>query len=307
MHSNIASKTIAGKRTTRKPIDELLTPEQEKELARLIQSGATANQKLTQTKLTSIEREALNEQVTAGLQARDLLMIRNQGLVGKVARRYFDTDLQFEDLMQEGQIGLLKAAERYDPEHGTRFSTYAVWWIRQTIGRAIANTGRAVRLPVNLGQRVMQVRRTEIELEQQFGRNATIAEVAAELNWPLPQVRHVHEAVVQVTPLEKIVGNGDNADTELQELLPDESIQRPDEEAERHLLSQEIEAALNALPEWEAKILQLRYGFADGKPLSLSELARQFGLSREGMRQITNRALLRLRRSASAKGLQEYT
>ncbi len=286
--------------------DELLTHDEEIALAKIITAWHEAEECLETGQGSAADKAVWQTACARGRAARDELVLRNQGLVGKVARRYFDTGLTFEDLMQEGQIGLIKAANRYDAQRGTRFSTYAVWWIRQAIGRAVANTGRMVRLPVNLGQKVMQVRRTEVQLQQEFGREATTDEIAIKLKWTPEQVTNVQGAVVNVTSLEKLVGPGDSADTELQELLPDETVQQPEDEAEDYLMSSEIQKAIDSLGEWEAGILRMRFGFEDGEMHPLSDLARRYGLSREGMRQVANRALDKIRRSEYSTGLQEY-
>ncbi|MFQ5408379.1 MAG: RNA polymerase sigma factor RpoD/SigA [Anaerolineales bacterium] len=286
--------------------DDLLTHEEEIKLAKILAQGRWAEKKLARATGSGSQMARWRSIVARAAAARDELVLRNQGLVGKVARRYFDTGLTFEDLMQEGQVGLIKAANRYDPGRGTRFSTYAVWWIRQAIGRAVANTGRMIRLPVNLGQRVMQVRRTELELAQALGRNATHAEVADKLEWTVEQVETVTNSVIPVTRLEQLIGPRDSADTELQELLPDETVLRPDEEADVNLLADEVARALSGLTPVEANILRLRYGFVDGEVHPLSDLARKYGLSREGMRQAANRALDKIRTSEHASDLKEF-
>lgn len=287
--------------------EPLLTRDEELALAAAIRIGHAAQARLeTDETLREADRNTLEADVQAGVDARNELVLRNQGLVGKVARRYFDTGLAFEDLMQEGQIGLIKAADRYDPEQGTRFSTYAVWWIRQSVGRAVANTGRMIRLPVNLGQRVMQVRRTGHELAQELGRHASTEEIADRLDWSVDRVNSVSDAAVPVVRLEELVGPGDSKDTELQELLADENSPQPEEQATSNLLAEQIEQALGSLGAREEAVLKLRYGFVDGRMYPLSELARKFGLSREGMRQLTNRALEKVRRSANSRALREY-
>ena len=286
--------------------DDLLTHDEEIKLAKILAAGRRAEKKLTRRRATKKEQAKWGSVAARAEAARDELVLRNQGLVGKVARRYFDTGLTFEDLMQEGQVGLIKAANRYDPARGTRFSTYAVWWIRQAIGRAVANTGRMIRLPVNLGQRLMQVRRTELELAQALGRDATSEEVAEKLEWTLEQVQTVTTSVIPVTRLEQLIGPKDSADTELQELLPDEHVLRPEEEADVNLLASEVSRVFESLSPSEANILRLRYGFVDGEAHPLSDLARKYGLSREGMRQAANRALDKIRRSEKADNLKEY-
>lgn len=287
--------------------EPLLTREEELELAHQVIASKNAVERLDSPEpISEEELERLYDAIEAGQNARNQLVMRNQGLVGKVARRYFDTGLSFEDLMQEGQIGLIKAADRYDPTQGTRFSTYAVWWIRQAVGRAVANTGRMIRLPVNLGQRVMQVRRAGHQLAQELGRHATPEEIAERLEWTLDRVVNVSEAAVPVMRLEELIGPNDSKDTELQELLADDSSLPPEEEATINLMLDEITEALSVLAAREEAVLKMRYGFVDGRMYPLSELARKFGLSREGMRQLTNRALEKVRRSPGSQALREY-
>ena len=286
---------------------DLLTHEEEIELAGYISAGRKAKERLEASRANARQRRAWERQIVRAKAARDQLVLRNQGLVGKVARRYFDTGLSFEDLMQEGQIGLIKAGERYDPSRGTRFSTYAVWWIWQAIGRAVANTGRTIRLPVNLGHRVMQLRRAENTLTQKYGREATSDELAEKLKWTTDQVETVSKSIVPIVRLEKMVGPGDELDTEVQDLMPDESVQLPEDEAEQRMLATEVaHALLDELTPWEASVLRMRYGFSDGRPHPLSDLARRYGLSREGMRQAANRALEKVRRSGYGDSLRAY-
>ena len=286
---------------------DLLTHEEEIELAGYISAGRKAKERLEASRANARQRRAWERQIVRAKAARDQLVLRNQGLVGKVARRYFDTGLSFEDLMQEGQIGLIKAGERYDPSRGTRFSTYAVWWIWQAIGRAVANTGRTIRLPVNLGHKVMQLRRAENTLTQKYGREATSDELAEKLKWTTDQVETVSKSTVPIVRLEKLVGPGDEPDTEVQDLIPDESEQRPEDEAEQRMLATEVaHALLDELTPWEASVLRMRYGFSDGCPHPLSDLARRYGLSREGMRQAANRALEKMRRSDYGDSLRAY-
>ena len=286
---------------------DLLTHEEEIELAGHISVGRKAKERLEAGRANARRRRTWERRIARAKAARDQLVLRNQGLVGKVARRYFDTGLPFEDLMQEGQIGLIKAGERYDPSRGTRFSTYAVWWIRQAIGRAVANTGRTIRLPVNLGHRVMQLRRAENALTQKYGREATSDEIAKKLKWTTHRVETVRKSTVPIVRLEKLVGPSDEPDTEVQDLMPDESVQRPEDEAEQRMLATEVaHALLDELTPWEASVLRMRYGFSDGCPHPLSDLARRYGLSREGMRQAANRALEKVRRSGYGDSLRAY-
>ncbi len=284
-----------------------LSHEEEIKLSGLISAGRKAKERLESGCTDRYRRRNLERQIALARGARDQLVLRNQGLVGKVARRYFDTGLLWEDLMQEGQIGLIKAGERYDSTLGTRFSTYAVWWIRQAIGRAVANTGRTIRLPVNLGHKLMQLRRAGHDLTQQYGREATIDELAEKLEWTTDQVETVSKSMVSVVRLESLVGPSNKADTEIQDLIPDEAVQGPEDEAEQRMLAEEVaQALLDELTPWEASVLRMRYGFHDGSPHPLSDLARRYGLSREGMRQAAKRALAKVRHSDYGDSLRAY-
>ncbi len=286
---------------------DLLNHKEEIELAGLISAGRKAKERLEADCTNWRRRRKWERQIARAKAARDQLVLCNQGLVGKVARRYFDTGLPFEDLMQEGQIGLIKAGERYDPSRGTRFSTYAVWWIRQAIGRGVANTGRTIRLPVNLGHKVMQLRRAENMLTQQFGRAATSDELAEKLKWTTDQVETVTKSTVPIVRLDKLVGPGNEADTEIQDLMPDESVQRPEDQAEQRMLATEVaQALMDELTPLEASVVRMRYGFSDGRQHPLSDLARRYGLSREGMRQAAKRALAKVRRSDYGDSLRAY-
>lgn len=285
----------------------LLSHEEEIDLAGLISAGRKAKERLEVGCAKGSQRRKWERQIAQAKVARDQLVMRNQGLVGKVARRYFDSGLSFDDLMQEGQIGLIKAGERYDPKRGTRFSTYAVWWVRQAIGRAVANTGRTIRIPVNLGHQVMQLRRAENLLTQEHGREATKDELAAKLEWTTDKVELVSKSMVPTIRLEKLVGSDSGADTEIQDLMMDENVQRPEEQTEQRMLATEVaQALLDELTPWEASVLRLRYGFGDGKAQPLSDLARRYGLSREGMRQAAKRALAKVRRSDYGDSLRAY-
>lgn len=286
----------------------LLNHADEIRLAGLVAKGKAASAKLAQGSNSAAAATRLDRDIVSAEYARTELLVRNQGLVGMVARRYFETGLTHEDLMQEGQIGLLKAIDRYDPYLGTRFSTYAVWWIRQSIGRAVVNTGRTIRLPVNLEQKAHQLRRTEMLLAQQLGRKATEAEIAEHLTWTIAQVRNVYIAVsvVDVVSTDEIVGSKSGTGIEFQELLSDGKVAQPEDQVGSDLLKRDIVSALDMLSPQDALILRMRFGFFGNEMYPLSDLSQEFGLSREGVRQAAGRAMEKIRRSRHANRLREH-
>ncbi len=277
----------------------LLSHADEIRLAGLVAKGKVAGAKLARGINSAAAAALLNNDIAVAEYARTELLVRNQGLVGNVARRYFETDLTHEDLMQEGQIGLLKAIDRYDPNLGTRFSTYAVWWIRQAIGRAVANTGRPIRLPVNLDQKVLKLKRAQKRLAQQLGRTATEVEVAGHLLWTVAVVREVSRAasLAEVDSIDEIVGSKGGTGIEFHEVLPDDEVARTEDQVWGTLRNKDIAAALAELSPKEAFILRLRFGFYADQDCALSNLSDILAMSREGVRQAVNRIIEKLQRS----------
>ena len=273
-------------------------------LAGLIATGKVARVELATGRACAADGARLDKDIGLAQAARTEFLLRNQGLVGMVARRYFETGLTHEDHMQEGQIGLLKAIDRYDPAKGTRFSTFAVWWIWQAIGRAVANTGSTIRLPANVKQKTMQLRRTETALMQQLGRTPNQAEVAQRLGWTVAQVRSVAASVVRVESVEDIAGNKGEPGSAWQPEISDASAAQPENEAGIGFLKKDIAAALDFLTPQEAAIVRMRFGFAGNEMYSLSAVSAQFGMSREGIRQVEARALGKLRKSPYANRLR---
>ena len=283
----------------------LLSHRDEMRLSNLVQKGRQASAKLAKQKNTAGNSERLKRDIVRSDNASLVLLERNQGLVGNVVRKYIGLGLSRDDLMQEGQIGLLKAIERYDPKRGTRFSTYAVWWIRQAVGRAVANTGRTIRLPVNLELETAQLRRAKAALMQNLGRDATEAELAKKLQWTIERLRIVNKSDIQIESLDAIIesGNGDNK--ELTEWVSDKHSVSVEKQVAITQVQDNIESALQTLSHTEAAILRMRFGFASNEMYSLSSISSKFGLSKEGVRQIAVRALGKIRKSNYAEQLRE--
>ena len=284
---------------TAKSPGNLLSHADEIRLAGLVAKGEVARAKLARGINSAAAVALLSNDLAVAEDARTELLVRNQGLVREVARRYRGTDLTHEDLMQEGQIGLLKAIDRYDPNLGWRFSTYAVWWIRQAIGRAVANTGHPIRLPVNLDQKVLMLKRAQTQLAQQLGRPATEVELAEHLSWTVAVVREVLWAVfvAEVGSIDEIVGSTGGTGIELHELLLDNEVAGTEDQVWGKLRNKDIAAALAELSPKEAFIMRLRFGFYAYQDCALSNLSDILAISREGVRQAVNRIIEILQRS----------
>jgi RNA polymerase primary sigma factor len=228
----------------------------------------------------------------------------NARLVIAMAKRYMNQGVPFLDLIQEGNIGLMKAAEKFDWRRGHKFSTYATWWVRQAITRAIADQGRTIRVPVHMSDRIRRLFQVSRHLEQVLGREPTLDEVAAELDTPLKKVQWMLRIARSPLSLEKPVGE-DN-DSELGDFIEDDEFPAPAEAAARHLLRDEIEAMLAALSPREARVLELRFGLLDGRTHTLKEVGEKFGVTRERIRQIETEALERLRNPTRAGRLRDF-
>lgn len=284
----------------------LLTVDQELDLAKRIEKGVQARRKLNRSNLnlTPGQCEELEASVQDGLAARDHLIRANTRLVVSVAKRHVGRGLPLLDLVQEGNLGLMKAVEKYDYHRGFRFSTYATWWIRQTITRALANQGRTIRVPVHMLDRIHQMYRMARQLEQDLGRPPTNGELAQVLEVDANKVQWMRR--LSWSPLSLETPVGDEEDSELGMFIEDNFSPAPNQLTQQNMLREKIEQVLSTLSPREARILRLRFGLDNGHSLTLEEVGRRFGLSRERIRQIESRALKRLRHPCRSRQLREY-
>ena len=284
----------------------LLTVDEELSIAIRIEKGRHAKeQKLQLTGRHNVtERKRLNPIIEDGDRAREHLIKANTRLVVSIAKRYIGRGVALLDLIQEGNLGLMKAVEKYDYHRGFRFSTYATWWIRQTISRAIADQSRTIRIPVHMTDRIRQLYKTSRELEQKLGRQPTLEELAKSTGQPVKKVQWVMKVSWQPLSLESPVG--DEEDSELGYFIEDEISPTPIQSAYQSLLKDKLEEVLSTLSPREARILRLRYGLDDGTSYTLEEVGRKFGLTRERIRQIEGRALRQLRHPKSSRQLKDY-
>jgi RNA polymerase primary sigma factor len=276
--------------------EPLLTKEEEVELAMAIERGKEAEAKLRRGRLRSARSKAAAERaVREAERGRQRFILANLRLVVSVARKYQGQGLTLLDLIQEGNIGLMRAVELFDWRRGFKFSTYATWWIRQAITRAIADRGRTIRLPVHVGERIRKIRSTAWHMAQRSGRDATAEELAAALDTTPQEIEELLELERrQPLSLQTPVGE----ETELGELLEEAESGAGYDEVEEQLLRREIGQTLDALlSEQERRVLAIRYGLGNGQPLSLRETGRMMGLSAERIRQIERDALTKLRDS----------
>ena len=256
----------------------LLTAEQEADLARAAQAGDE--------------------------QARSALSEANLRLVVSVAKRYVGRGLPFLDLIQEGNLGLMKAAEKFEPERGFKFSTYATWWIRQAITRAIADQGRTIRIPVHLVESINRVKKTAGELLRRTGREPTAEEIAAQLDMEPARVRELIQLAQDPISLETPVG--EEEDAHLEDFIQDEDAGVPVDEAGRQLLRRELLHVLKSLTPREERVITLRFGLEDGRARTLEELGKEFNVTRERVRQIEAKALRKLRHPSRSKKLKDF-
>jgi len=283
----------------------LLTADQEILLARQFEQGRNARREVVQNgSLSEDDKDRLYKIVDRGEDSRTHLIRANTRLVVSIAKRYLGQGVPFLDLIQEGNLGLIKAVEKFDYRRGHRFSTYATWWIRQAITRALADQGRVIRLPVHLSDRIRKVYQVAQQLEQDWGRQPTPEEIAQELALPPQKVQWMLKVSQRPLSLEKPVG--EEEDSELGSFIPDDEAPTPSDTAYHNLLQDKLNDVLMSLTPREARILRLRFGLQDGRAYTLEEVGQKFGLTRERIRQIEHEALDRLRHPSRSRQLRDY-
>ena len=282
----------------------LLTAEEEVKLAKKMESGRKARRRLARGEATDEDRERLEKLVEEGKAAQEHLVKANSRLVVSVAKKYIGRGVPFLDLIQEGNIGLIRAVNKFDYRRGYKFSTYATWWIRQAVTRAIADQGRTIRVPVHMYEQINKLTRTSRKLVQELGREPTVEEIAEDLDVPLRKVERIMRVAQRPLSLETPVG--EEEDSYLGDFIEDEETVAPVDAASRSLLREELDETLASLTPREVRILQLRFGLLDGYSYTLEEVGRKFGVTRERIRQIEAQALGRLRHPSRSRRLRDY-
>ncbi len=282
----------------------LLTAEEEVELAQRIERGRMAREELATADVDHNRRLELRKLIEDGWDGREHLITANSRLVISVAKKYMGRGVPFLDLIQEGNIGLIRATKKFDYRRGHKFSTYATWWIRQAVTRAIADQGRTIRVPVHMGDQINKLLRIQHQLTQKLGREPSVEELAETLDVTPKKV----ENMIQVArrPLSLETPTDDEEDSVLGDFIEDDEAPPPDDTATYNLLKEHLEEVLSDLPPREVRILQLRYGLLDGQAYTLEEVGRKMGVTRERVRQIEAQALSRLRHPVIRRKLRDY-
>ena len=294
----------------------LLSAEEEIELAKNMEAGAVAKEKIailksreenaTEEELEEIKEEIKNLQkdLDAGDEAKKRLAEANLRLVVSIAKRYVGRGMLFLDLIQEGNLGLIKAVEKFDYRKGYKFSTYATWWIRQAITRAIADQARTIRIPVHMVETINKLIRVSRQLLQELGREPSPEEIAAEMNMPVERVREILKISQEPVSLETPIG--EEEDSHLGDFIQDDNVPVPADAAAFTLLTEQLEEVLGTLTEREQKVLTLRFGLEDGRARTLEEVGKEFNVTRERIRQIEAKALRKLRHPSRSRKLKDY-
>ncbi|MCJ7621925.1 MAG: sigma-70 family RNA polymerase sigma factor [Anaerolineaceae bacterium] len=282
----------------------LLTAEEEVNLAQRIERGRMAREELARGRVSIRRRTDLRSLIEDGWSAREHLITANSRLVISVAKKYMGRGVPFLDLIQEGNIGLIRATKKFDYRRGHKFSTYATWWIRQAVTRAIADQGRTIRVPVHMGDQINKLLRIQHQLTQRLGRDPGVDELALSLDVSPKKI----ENMIQVArrPLSLETPTDDEEDSVLGDFIEDEEAPPPDDTATHNLLKEHLVDVLSGLPPREVRILQLRYGLLDGQAYTLEEVGRKMGVTRERVRQIEAQALSRLRHPSIRRKLRDY-
>jgi RNA polymerase primary sigma factor len=283
----------------------LLSAEEEIELARGVEMGRMAQQELTRGNISASRMEDLRKMIEEGWSAREHLIRANARLVISVAKKYMNRGLPFLDLIQEGNIGLMRSIKKYDYHRGYKFSTYATWWIRQAITRALADHSRTIRLPAYIGDQANKMLREQHRLQQKLGRYPTTDELAQSLSVSHAKIEQMLKVVRPPVSLQEPVGDGED-DDRLDDFIEDQEALDPEEEAMQRVLSGELRRALEGLPPRELRVLQLRFGLNTGQSLTLKEVGDKMGITRERARQLEAQALNHLRRSNDGEKLRIY-
>jgi RNA polymerase primary sigma factor len=280
----------------------LLTAEDEVELAKCIEAGLFAEEKLARGSCGPA-RGDLEVLVSEGCWAKQRLIEANLRLVVSIAKRYIGRGLVFLDLIQEGNLGLIRAVEKFDYTRGYKFSTYATWWIRQAITRAIADQARTIRVPVHMVETINKLARVQRQLHQELGREATAGEIAAELGLEPERIAEIQRIAQEPVSLQAPIGE---EESDLGDFIEDADAVVPMEAAAFIMLQDQLERVLDELAEREQRIIQLRFGLTDGHPRTLEEVGREFGVTRERIRQIESKTLAKLRHPSRAQMLREF-
>ena len=293
----------------------LLSPDEEIQLAQALTAGNIASEKLADLKerrevgestddVTAEQEAAWKKDLKAGEKAKQKLAEANLRLVVSIAKRYVGRGMLFLDLIQEGNLGLIKAVEKFDYTKGFKFSTYATWWIRQAITRAIADQARTIRIPVHMVETINKVIRVSRQLLQELGHDPTPNEIAAEMNMPVEKVREILKIAQEPVSLETPIG--EEEDSHLGDFIPDEGASEPSEAASFTLLKEQLMDVLSTLTPREEKVLKLRFGIEDGRTRTLEEVGKEFNVTRERIRQIEAMALRKLRHPSRSKKLKDF-